>query len=37
VVGVASLQHRLLSPATTGNLPNHGTAAAGDNFLSTRW
>ena len=36
VVGIASLQHWLLSPATTSNLSNHGTAAARDNLLSTR-
>jgi hypothetical protein len=36
VVGIASLQHWLLSPATTSNLPNHGTATARDNLLSTR-
>jgi hypothetical protein len=36
VVGIASLQHWLLSPATTSDLPNHGTAATWDNLLSTR-
>jgi hypothetical protein len=36
VVRVTSLQHRLLSPASTSDLPNHGTAAAGDNLLGAR-
>ena len=35
VVGVTSLQHRLLSPASSSNLTNHGTAAAWDNLLGT--
>ena len=36
VVRVTSLQHGLLSPASTSNLTDHGTAAAGDNLLGTR-
>jgi hypothetical protein len=36
VVGVTCLQHGLLSPASTSNLTDHGTAAAGDNLLGTR-
>lgn len=37
VVGITGLEKRLLSPTSTGNLPNHRTAAAGNNLLSTRW
>uniref|UniRef100_A0A0D9Y0J5 Uncharacterized protein n=1 Tax=Leersia perrieri TaxID=77586 RepID=A0A0D9Y0J5_9ORYZ len=36
VVGVPCLEHWLLSPASAGNLADHGTAAAGDNLLGTR-
>jgi hypothetical protein len=35
VVGVTSLQHGLLSPASTSDLTDHGTAAAGDDLLGT--
>jgi hypothetical protein len=35
VVSVTGLQHRLLSPASTSYLTDHGTAATWDNLLGT--
>jgi len=35
VVGVSSLKHGLLSPSTTSDLTDHGTAAAGHNLLGS--
>jgi len=37
VIGITSLEERLLSSATTSNLSNHSTASTWNNFLSTRW
>lgn len=37
VVGITGLEKRLLSPTSTSNLPNHGTAATRNNLLGTGW
>jgi hypothetical protein len=36
VVSITSLEKWLLSPTTTCNLPNHGSAPARNNLLGTR-
>ena len=35
-MGTSSLQHFLLSPATTSNNTNHGTVLGGQHFLGAR-